>query len=97
MNAAACSKCGGDMVGDGYTAVPHCEYATAYDDLEPDADPVYCDFKEADLLAVAEGELADVRRANGKLGEALREIYRLRGEDEEIAQVCNAAFGWVGV
>jgi len=44
----SCSKCGGDMIGDGYTLVYHCEYAeeAKYEFHEPDADPVECDFKE---------------------------------------------------
>lgn len=41
-----CHKCGGSMEGDGYTVVLHCEFAEDYDDREPDANPVYCDFKE---------------------------------------------------
>lgn len=43
-----CIKCGGDMVGDGYTSVMHCEYAdeTTYEFHEPDASPVYCNYEE---------------------------------------------------
>ncbi len=43
---STCKECGGDMVGDGYTSVMHCEYAdeSKYDLHEPDADPVYCDY-----------------------------------------------------
>lgn len=43
-----CSKCGGNMEGDGYTWVYHCEFAEPedYDSHEPDADPVYCRFEE---------------------------------------------------
>ena len=37
----SCKNCGGDMIGDGYTVVLHCEYAEV-DTLEPDAGPVYC-------------------------------------------------------
>lgn len=46
-----CEKCGGTMVGDGYTSVLHCEFAeeATYDSLEPDASPVYCDFVNEDL------------------------------------------------
>ena len=44
-----CDKCNGDMIGDGYTTVMHCEYADEgklmY--LEPDASPVLCDYKDA--------------------------------------------------
>ena len=39
----SCKNCGGDMVGDGYTAVRHCEYVDPDPWLEPDADPVYCE------------------------------------------------------
>ena len=35
------------MVGDGVTLVRHCENLDSdIADLEPDADPVYCDFEE---------------------------------------------------
>lgn len=36
--------CGGDMIGDGYTVVRHCEFCKEeeYFDKEPDGDPVYC-------------------------------------------------------
>ena len=43
-----CSKCGGTMYGDGYSTVVHCEFADEedYAYVEPDADPIECDFKE---------------------------------------------------
>ena len=43
-----CPYCGGDMIGDGYTEVVHCENAEeeTYCDHEPDAPPVYCTFRE---------------------------------------------------
>ena len=43
-----CINCGGDMIGDGYTYIMHCEYANEsdYEFHEPDADPVYCHFDE---------------------------------------------------
>ena len=43
-----CKKCGGTMIGDGYTTVLHCEYADPdeYWDKEPDAEPVWCDYEE---------------------------------------------------
>ena len=46
-----CKKCGGTMIGDGYTSVLHCEFTEedTYDSLEPDACPVYCDFINEDL------------------------------------------------
>jgi len=44
----SCKNCGGDMIGDGFTAVMHCEYAdeSELDCLESDADTVYCAFEE---------------------------------------------------
>ena len=40
-----CKKCGGEMIGDGYTSVMHCEFVVSdISDLEPDANPVECDF-----------------------------------------------------
>jgi len=48
LEMGRCVKCGGDMFGDGYTKVEHCEYAD--DDIvemtEPDANPIYCDYDE---------------------------------------------------
>ena len=45
----SCPKCGGDLIGDGYTVVIHCEYAdeSKYEYHEPDSDPIYCDFEES--------------------------------------------------
>lgn len=40
-----CRDCGGNMIGDGYTVVLHCEF-TDPDPIEPDADPVYCNYQE---------------------------------------------------
>ena len=43
-----CPKCGGDLIGDGYTSVVHCEYAEE-DDYEynaPDDGPVLCNYVE---------------------------------------------------
>ena len=37
-----CNNCGGDMVGDGYTMVIHCEHAEGYESYEPDAGPIDC-------------------------------------------------------
>jgi len=46
----ACINCGGEMIGDGYTSVDHCENADdqLYEFHEPDAGPVYCEF-ESDI------------------------------------------------
>lgn len=41
-----CPKCGGTLLGDGYTTVVHCEYVKDIGDVEPDASPIYCDFEE---------------------------------------------------
>jgi len=47
-----CVKCGGDMVGDGYTTVTHCEYAEEefYEYHEPDAGPIFCNFEEEETV-----------------------------------------------
>ena len=40
-----CPNCGGSLIGDGYTAVIHCENATDVDaiaEAEADAGPIYC-------------------------------------------------------
>ena len=43
-----CPKCGGTIIGDGYTSVRHCEFAD--DDKifesEPDAPVILCDFQD---------------------------------------------------
>ena len=48
-----CIKCGGDMTGDGYTSVIHCENLTDEDQSDegymyaaPDEGPFYCDFED---------------------------------------------------
>jgi len=40
-----CPKCGGNIEGDGYTIVLHCENVSSenIEYSEPDANPVYCD------------------------------------------------------
>ena len=42
----SCIKCGGDMIGDDYTMVLHCENVDDIEGYEPDAGPIYCDFEE---------------------------------------------------
>jgi len=37
-----CPICGGELIGDGYTSVIHCENVDPPMDIEPDADPLYC-------------------------------------------------------
>lgn len=42
-----CKRCGGTMIGDGYTTVTYCEHVdTTGECFEPDAGPIYCDFEE---------------------------------------------------
>lgn len=45
-----CSKCGGDMAGDGYVDVIHCENAEyeKYFDRTPDDNPIECAGTEED-------------------------------------------------
>lgn len=43
-----CPRCGGSMIGDGYSKVAHCEFVDPYPDAEPDADPIYCDYRDDD-------------------------------------------------
>lgn len=38
-----CPNCGGEMIGDGYTIVRHCENVDIPLDIEPDADPIFCE------------------------------------------------------
>lgn len=42
----ACPKCGGTIIGDGYTSVIACEFAEIPEGIEPDAGPIYCDYEE---------------------------------------------------
>ena len=37
-----CPICGGNLIGDGYSSVVHCENVDAPIDVEPDADVIYC-------------------------------------------------------
>lgn len=42
-----CKDCGERMEGDGFTIVLHCPYADdKVSDKEPDANPVYCGFRD---------------------------------------------------
>ena len=44
-----CEKCGGDMMGDGYTRALVCEFVPETDEVdarEADADPLYCSLEE---------------------------------------------------
>lgn len=45
-----CTKCGGDIIGDGYTSPMHCEFADEeeYEFDEPDCNVIECDFEEED-------------------------------------------------
>lgn len=40
-----CKKCGARMEGDGVNTVLHCEFVENTDGIEPDSNPVYCDFE----------------------------------------------------
>ena len=44
-----CKNCGGDMIGDGVSLVLHCERVDAdiIWELEPDAEPVYCNNEDS--------------------------------------------------
>ena len=39
-----CPKCGGTMVGDGYTMVSHCENVDVPQGVEADAPAIYCEY-----------------------------------------------------
>ena len=43
-----CNKCGGELIGDGYSMVIHCENAedTEYEFAAPDEGPFECNYKE---------------------------------------------------
>lgn len=43
---STCKDCNGEMIGDGYTSVKHCEFAeeASYEFHEADAAPVYCHY-----------------------------------------------------
>ena len=50
-----CPNCGGTLIGDGYTAVIHCENATDVDaiaEAEADAGPIYCETYEGRWVRV---------------------------------------------
>jgi hypothetical protein len=42
MAIRTCVNCGGDIIGNGYTSVEHCENADLELGIEPDAELVYC-------------------------------------------------------
>ena len=42
-----CNDCGGDILGDGYTEVFHCERAEI-EGIEPDANIVFCGYSPED-------------------------------------------------
>lgn len=39
-------KCGGTLVGNGFTEVVHCEFAEVTSDIECDAPVIFCDYQE---------------------------------------------------
>jgi ssDNA-binding Zn-finger/Zn-ribbon topoisomerase 1 len=58
-----CPNCGGSLIGDGITAVIHCENATDVDaiaEAEADAGPIYCE---------ADGRCPTCRQRNSHAGE----------------------------
>ena len=66
-----CPNCGGDIIGDGYTEVRHCEFSNldTYEDHEPDSSVVYCsktEFKVGDIVFHKSGRIC-----NGKYGEII--------------------------
>lgn len=54
---SSCVDCGGEMIGDGYTVVEHCE--SAEDDTywynAPDDGPVYCGFEKFTVAELKTG------------------------------------------
>ena len=48
ISQLVCPKCGGTILGDGYSTILHCEFADEEDyfDLAPDEKIVYCRFYE---------------------------------------------------
>ncbi len=48
MEYTTCPECGGDLIGDGYTTVIHCEYTEeeVYYYAAPDEGPFYCDYTD---------------------------------------------------
>jgi hypothetical protein len=71
-----CPNCGGSLIGDGYTAVIHCENATDVDaiaEAEADAGPIYCEAPQPLPACTLEAELATARAEVVRLREALRE------------------------
>ena len=43
------------MIGDGYKTVAHCEFVDVPEDIEPDADPIYCTLDEDEILTKYQG------------------------------------------
>lgn len=44
----SCPRCGGALIGDGYSSVIHCEFADddQLNSVEPDANPIYCNYED---------------------------------------------------
>jgi hypothetical protein len=89
-----CPNCGGSLIGDGITAVIHCENATDVDaiaEAEADAGPIYCgvpskkwhDDAEAWFRAYNKTELENY------LTVASAEIMRLRKAMTDICRECE--------
>ena len=57
-----CKNCGGDMSGDGYSEVRHCENVDVIGKgYEPDANPVFCEPKPT-LIEALESTKASIGR-----------------------------------
>lgn len=57
----SCIKCGGTMVGDGYSSVISCEYADSEEMVyaAPDEGPFYCNYIDHDMIKKKLKELED--------------------------------------
>lgn len=55
-----CPKCGGTIIGDGFTLAEHCENALpeSTEAREPDSGPVWCDFMTKEIPKCPDGWFA---------------------------------------
>lgn len=80
----SCPKCGGTMVGDGYTMLRHCEFARPEDleGKEADAGPVYCVTLDSGLSDTSKKVLSrfeTVETRLAQMGDTLRELIAALG------------------
>lgn len=70
-----CSNCGGNMEGNGYSKVLHCEFAEeeTYEDHEPDAKPVVCALNE--LSGMNNDQMSELVRQTISEGKDVGLIY----------------------